>query len=67
MYHMLESQRIVYCLLSCFMPKTAAKGLGYLGSAGKPSGESLSWGGLAAGVRVTKAEPLFPRIEEQGE
>ena len=67
MYHMLESQRIVYSLLSSFMPKTAAKGLGYLGFDGAASEEGLSWGGLTAGTRVTKAEPLFPRIEEQGE
>ena len=67
MYHMLESQRIVYCLLSSFMPRTAAKGLSYLGIEGEPTEEGLTWGGLSSGTRVTKAEPLFPRIEEQGE
>src|SRR6266567_3825855 len=67
MYHMLESQRIVYCLLSSFMPRTAAKGLSYLGLEGEATEEGLAWGGLVAGTRVIKAEPLFPRIEEQGE
>ena len=67
MYHMLESQRVVYLLLSSFMPKTGAKGLGYLGFEGIPSEEGLAWGGLQAGTRVMKAEPLFPRVEAEGE
>jgi methionyl-tRNA synthetase len=67
MYCVLESQRIVYLLLSAFMPRTAHKGLGYLGQAEEPEGAALAWGGLAAGTRITKAEPLFPRIEDKGE
>jgi methionyl-tRNA synthetase len=67
MYHMLESQRIIYSLLTSFMPKTAAKGLGYLGCEKVPAEEDLAWGGLAVGTRITKAEPLFPRIETEGE
>ena len=67
MYHVLESQRVVYIILSSFIPKTAAKGLGYLGCDGTISEEDLVWGGLQAGTRITKAEPLFPRIEAQGE
>jgi methionyl-tRNA synthetase len=67
MYHMLESQRVVYCLLSSFMPKTAVKGLGYLGCDSEVTEAGLAWGGLTAGVRITKAEPLFPRIEEKEE
>ncbi|HEX8960730.1 MAG TPA: class I tRNA ligase family protein, partial [Geobacteraceae bacterium] len=67
MYHVLESQRIVHCLLSSFMPRTAAKGLGYLGWTEAPSEQALAWGGIKAGTRITKAEPLFPRIEETGE
>ena len=27
----------------------------------------LAWGGLTAGLRITKAEPLFPRIDEKEE
>jgi len=67
MYHVLESQRVIYTLLSSFMPKTAVKGLGYLGWDGTPSEENLAWGGLRVNTRVIKAEPLFPRIEAQGE
>jgi methionyl-tRNA synthetase len=65
-YTMLESQRVVYALLTPFMPKTAAKGLGYLGIEGVPSEKDLAWGGLKTGARITKAEPLFPRIEAEG-
>ena len=66
MYYMLESQRIVYCLLSSFMPATAARALQYLGSDCAATEAGLTWGGLATGTRIVKAEPLFPRIEEQG-
>jgi methionyl-tRNA synthetase len=67
MYYMLESQRIVYHLLSAFMPKTAEKGLGYLGETGAPTREGLAWGGLKAGSAITKGEALFPRIDEKAE
>ena len=67
MYYMLESQRIVYFLLSAFMPKTAEKGLGYLGVSEAPDEQGLAWGGLKAGSHVAKAEALFPRIEEKAE
>ena len=67
MYYMLESQRIVYCLLSAFMPKTAEKGLCYLGVNEAPVEQALSWGGLQAGTVIAKAEALFPRIDEKAE
>ena len=67
MYYMLESQRIVYFMLSAFMPKTAEKGLCYLGINEAPDEAGLAWGGLAAGSAIAKAEPLFPRIDEKGE
>jgi methionyl-tRNA synthetase len=66
MYYMLESQRIVYLLLSAFMPKTSEKGLSYL-AWNKVDEEALAWGGLQAGTAIAKAEALFPRIEEKGE
>jgi methionyl-tRNA synthetase len=65
MYCVLESQRLVYHLLSAFMPDTAAKGLKYLGQDGDTSQEGLKWGCLQPGTKVTKAEPLFPRIDEK--
>lgn len=67
MYYMLESQRIVYLLLSAFMPKTAEKGLCYLGWHTAADDAALVWGGLKAGSSIAKAEALFPRIEEKGE
>jgi methionyl-tRNA synthetase len=66
MYYMLESQRIVYFLLSAFMPKTSEKGLGYLGSEA-PNEAGLVWGVLKPGSTIAKAEALFPRIEEKAE
>jgi methionyl-tRNA synthetase len=67
MYHLLESQRVVYYLLAAFMPKTSEKGLCYLGIAGVPDAAGLAWGGLVPGTAIAKAEALFPRIEENGE
>jgi len=67
MYCLAESQRLVYSILAAFMPATSAKGLAYLGTTAPPNEASLSWGGLTAGTVITKAEALFPRIEEKPE
>jgi methionyl-tRNA synthetase len=67
MYYILESQRIVFHLLSPFMPETARKGLAYLGWEEPITEEGIRWGGLRPGTKVVKAEALFPRIEEKGE
>ena len=67
MYCLMESQRIVYFMLSAFMPRTAAKGLNYLGWHEAPDDAALKWGELKAGTEVVKAEALFPRIEEKAE
>jgi len=64
MYCLLESQRITHCILSAFLPATAAKALASLGWNESPSNAGLVWGGLQTGATVTKAEALFPRIEE---
>ena len=67
MYYLLESQRMVHTLLAAFMPTTSAKALACLGVTGI-SGEALfTWGGLAPGTIVQKAEPLFPRIDTKEE
>jgi methionyl-tRNA synthetase len=63
MYCLLESQRITHCILSAFMPSTAAKALSSLGWREDISSAGLKWGGLKAGTKITKAEALFPRIE----
>jgi methionyl-tRNA synthetase len=67
MYCLAESQRLVYTLLSAFMPSTSVKGLAYLGYPTTPTAVDLTWGKLQAGTRITKAEALFPRIEEKAE
>jgi len=63
MYCLLESQRITHCIISAFMPATAAKALSSLGWKEEISRDSLQWGGLKPGTIITKAEALFPRIE----
>jgi methionyl-tRNA synthetase len=67
MYCLAESQRLVYTLLSAFMPSTSVKGLTYLGYSTTPTAVDLTWGKMQAGTSITKAEALFPRIEEKGE
>jgi methionyl-tRNA synthetase len=67
MYCILESQRIVFHLLSPFMPETSVKALGYLGWHEPVTEAGLNWGGLQPDTRIIKAEALFPRIEEKGE
>ncbi|ABB32546.1 methionyl-tRNA synthetase [Geobacter metallireducens RCH3] len=67
MYTLLEAQRIVHTLLSAFMPRTAAKALGYLGCMEALRDEDLAWGKLVPGTQIAKAEALFPRIEDKAE
>lgn len=67
MYCILESQRIVFHLLAPFMPDTTSKALGYLGWEEPVCEAGLTWGGLQPDTRITKAEALFPRIDEKGE
>lgn len=67
MYCLLESQRIIALLVASFMPETGAKILASLGC----DSNNLSlegqdqWGGLAAGTKIKKTAPLFPRIEAE--
>ncbi|MDD5285561.1 MAG: methionine--tRNA ligase [Desulfuromonadaceae bacterium] len=65
MYCMLESQRIVHCILSPFLPTTAGKALASLGWHEEITKDALTWGGLKAGRTIVKAEALFPRFEEK--
>jgi methionyl-tRNA synthetase len=65
MYCLLESQRVVHCILSAFLPTTTEKALCSLGWPEAASMDGLVWGGLKAGMTVTKAEALFPRFEEK--
>lgn len=65
MYSLIESQRLVYFLLTPFLPATAARALGYLGWTEPVTGAGLDWGRLQPGTTITKATPLFPRIEDK--
>lgn len=67
MYTLLEAQRLIYLLLTAFMPNSAAKGLRYLNWVEPPKADDLVWGRLVPGTTIIKAEPLFPRIEEKTE
>ena len=64
MYCLLESQRVTQCILSAFLPATSEKALASLGWNDVVSKDGLVWGGLKVGTVITKAEALFPRIEE---
>jgi methionyl-tRNA synthetase len=65
MYTLLESQRIVHCILSAFLPTTAAKALCSLGWPAEITKDALIWGGLRTGSAIVKTEALFPRFEEK--
>ncbi|ANE48093.1 methionyl-tRNA synthetase [Paenibacillus swuensis] len=66
MYHLAESLRIVSVMLQPFLTRTPRQIWAQLGVA---EGTLTEWdsvhrfGALAAGTRVAKGEPLFPRLE----
>ncbi len=63
MYCLLEVQRLINTLIAPFMPETSAKALGFLGCQTEVAATQLSWGLLAPGTTIAKAEALFPRID----
>jgi methionyl-tRNA synthetase len=67
LYSAADALRAVAVLLNAFMPKTSAilwSSLGAPGSLAEQRIADVATTRLPAGVRVTKSEPLFPRIEE---
>jgi methionyl-tRNA synthetase len=58
---------VVALLASPLIPRAAAELWRRLGLEGGPADARLpdaaAWGGLPAGARLEKGEPLFPRIE----
>ncbi len=62
MYNILETIRISASMVAPFMPHVSARILDQLG-ADKEASADLNFGFLKAGGRVTKGEPLFPRID----
>ncbi|MGH2354924.1 MAG: class I tRNA ligase family protein, partial [Chloroflexota bacterium] len=69
LYHAAESLRLLAIYLAPFIPGAAAKMQAQLGlppltnGAWNDDAGQARWGGLAAGTRVQKAQPIFPRIE----
>ncbi|MCL4079510.1 methionine--tRNA ligase [Coriobacteriia bacterium Es71-Z0120] len=69
LYNALEAVRIAALFCAPVMPKTSAEvwrrlGLGDV-TAVRDLASEAAWGGLPAGLAVTKGEPLFPRIYEE--
>lgn len=65
MYNLLELLRHIGFLLTPFLPEAAEKILCALGVAkGTPYAKMGEWGGLKAGTKVEKCDPIFARIEE---
>jgi methionyl-tRNA synthetase len=75
LYNLAETARLSALALAPFMPQAADKALQRLGFApgqffdertqakGPALAQLLKWGGLPAGQKVSKGEPLFPRRE----
>jgi methionyl-tRNA synthetase len=67
LYTALEANRILSVLLDSFMPTAARELRGQLGLPKELTGtwdELIKWGQLKPGIRVSAAEPLFPRIDK---
>jgi methionyl-tRNA synthetase len=68
LYVAVDAVRVIGELLRPFMPETSERTLHMLGLDASPtSWVSLRAGDLAAGTRLGKTEPLFPRIEHSVE
>lgn len=65
LYHLAECVRIATVLIGPFMPNTPERIFAQLGltDAQLKTWDSLSFGGLTAGIKVSKGEALFPRID----
>ena len=60
----LEGMRIVWVMLSPFMPGTSAEALRRLGAGDeKLNRRSLRWGGLSTDEPIFVGDPLFPRVD----
>lgn len=73
LYNLAETLRIVAILIAPFMPNTAPKiwqqlGLGSDGAFDNVRlDDAQGWGRLPTGTKVSKPEPIFPRIEDKAE
>ncbi|MEW6583217.1 MAG: methionine--tRNA ligase, partial [Actinomycetota bacterium] len=60
-----EGLRVALILLWPYIPGKAEDGLARLGQPADASLARAPWGAGAAGARVVKGEPLFPRVERE--
>lgn len=70
LYSALEAVRIAALFTAPVMPRTSAEVWRRLGIEGDPADvrdldAAARWGGLKQGSRVTKGDPLFPRIQDR--
>ncbi|MFA5517266.1 MAG: methionine--tRNA ligase [Desulfuromonadales bacterium] len=66
MYNLLEGIRLIALLTTPFLPDTGARIMDILSLAEQDALDGNdAWGGLQAGTVIRKAEPLFPRIENE--
>lgn len=68
-YNLLEVLRIISVAVSSFIPKTATEMLSQLGLKEHLNNDGFDelfmWGKLEANKKVSKADPLFPRIKKE--
>ena len=70
LYHGSETLRILSLALYPFMPQTAqemVRQLGLTSDLSNPNPDELNWGYLKPGTKITKGNPLFPRIETKAQ
>jgi methionyl-tRNA synthetase len=68
LYSAAESLRVLAVLLASVVPEAAEKIWRQLGLEGTPELvriDRLQWGGLPAGTRIGRPEPLFPRLDKK--
>ena len=61
LYNSLEALRIISVLISPFIPGTAEKIQNQIGLTTFDT--ATEWGGLPVGIKVSRGEPIFPRID----
>ena len=70
LYHGSETLRILSLALYPFMPQTTqemVRQLGLTSDLSNPNPDELNWGYLKPGTKITKGNPLFPRIETKAQ
>ncbi|HUP61636.1 MAG TPA: methionine--tRNA ligase [Thermoanaerobaculia bacterium] len=63
-WNSLESLRIIWVMMTPFMPATSREALARLGAdPDRIDAAALEWGGLPSGAPVRVADPIFPRVD----